>query len=35
MAGPVLKHRMALTSAGRFDGETVEGVIRKLTAHIG
>jgi MoxR-like ATPase len=35
MAEPVLKHRMALTFAARADGETIGGVIRKLTARIG
>ena len=31
LAGPVLKHRMALTFSARADGETVEGTIAKLT----
>ena len=35
MAEPILKHRMALTFAARADGETMEGVIGKLTARIG
>jgi MoxR-like ATPase len=35
MAEPVLKHRMALTFAARADGETIGGVIGKLTARIG
>lgn len=35
MAEPVLKHRMALTFAARADGETISGVIGKLTARIG
>jgi MoxR-like ATPase len=35
LAEPVLKHRMALTSAARFDGETVEGVIGKLAKRLG
>jgi MoxR-like ATPase len=35
LAEPVLKHRMALTSAARFDGETVEGVIGKLKTRLG
>ena len=35
MAEPVLKHRMALTFAARADGETLSGVIGKLTSHIG
>jgi MoxR-like ATPase len=32
MAEPILKHRMALTFAARADGETIEGVIKKLSA---
>jgi MoxR-like ATPase len=35
MAEPVLKHRMALTFAARADGETIGGLIAKLTARIG
>jgi MoxR-like ATPase len=35
LAEPVLKHRMALTSAARFDGETIEGVIGKLKTRLG
>src|SRR5438132_935183 len=35
MAEPILKHRMALTFAARADGETMTGVIGKLTARIG
>ena len=35
MAEPILKHRMALTFAARADGETMAGVIGKLTARIG
>jgi MoxR-like ATPase len=35
MAEPVLKHRMALTFAARADGETLSGVIGKLTSRIG
>src|SRR6476661_5691156 len=35
MAEPVLKHRMALTFAARADGETIGGVIAKLTSRIG
>src|SRR5436190_22666675 len=35
MAGPILKHRMALTFAARADGETVEGVVGKLKSRIG
>src|SRR5216110_1519724 len=35
MAEPILKHRMALTFAARAEGETMAGVIGKLTARIG
>ena len=35
MAEPVLKHRMALTFAARADGETIGGVIGRLTSRIG
>ena len=35
LAEPVLKHRMALTFAARAEGETVTGVIRRLTARFG
>jgi MoxR-like ATPase len=35
LAEPVLKHRMALSFAARADGETVSGIIRRLTARIG
>jgi MoxR-like ATPase len=35
LAGPVLKHRMALTFAARADGETVEAVIGRLKTRIG
>jgi len=35
LAEPILKHRMALTFAARADGETMGGVISKLTARIG
>ena len=31
LANPVLKHRMALTFAARADGETIGGVIQRLT----
>ncbi len=31
LANPVLKHRMALTFSARADGETIEGVVAKLT----
>jgi MoxR-like ATPase len=32
LATPVLKHRMALTFAARADGETIENVVKTLTA---
>jgi len=32
LAEPVLKHRMALTFAARADGETIPGLVQKLTA---
>ncbi len=35
LAEPVLKHRMALTFAARAEGESVEGVIKRLKARIG
>ncbi len=35
LAAPVLKHRMALTFAARAEGETIEAVVRRLTARIG
>ena len=35
LAGPILKHRMALTYTARADGETVEGTVRKLTQRLG
>jgi MoxR-like ATPase len=35
LSEPVLKHRMALTFAARAEGETVPGVIRRLTARFG
>jgi len=35
LAGPVLKHRMALTFAARADGETIEGVIARLKTRLG
>ena len=31
LALPVLKHRMALTFSARADGETIEGIVKKLT----
>lgn len=34
LAGPVLKHRMALTFAARAEGETVQGLIARLTAKL-
>src|SRR5689334_4602281 len=35
LAGPVLKHRMALTFAARADGENIDAVINRLKARIG
>ena len=35
LAEPVLKHRMALTFSARADGETIAGVIGRLTARLG
>jgi MoxR-like ATPase len=35
LAGPVLKHRMALTFAARADGETIDGVIGRLKTRVG
>jgi MoxR-like ATPase len=35
LAEPVLKHRMALTFAARAEGETISGVISRLTARLG
>jgi MoxR-like ATPase len=35
LAGPVLKHRMALTFAARADGENIDGVVNRLKARIG
>ena len=35
LAGPVLKHRMALTVAARADGETIDGVIGRLKTRVG
>src|SRR5712671_2521404 len=35
LAEPVLKHRMALTFAARAEGETLGGVIGKLTSRVG
>jgi MoxR-like ATPase len=34
LAEPVLKHRMALTFAARADGETMSGVIARLTKNL-
>jgi MoxR-like ATPase len=34
LAEPVLKHRMALTFSARADGETLKGVINRLTARL-
>jgi MoxR-like ATPase len=35
LATPVLKHRIALTFSARADGETVDGLIRRLIARMG
>jgi MoxR-like ATPase len=35
LAEPVLKHRMALTFAARAEGETIPGVIARLTSRLG
>jgi MoxR-like ATPase len=35
LAEPVLKHRMSLTFAARAEGETLQGIIRRLIARIG
>jgi MoxR-like ATPase len=35
LAEPVLKHRMALTFTARAEGESIEGVVRRLKARIG
>jgi MoxR-like ATPase len=35
LAEPVLKHRMALSFASRADGETISGLIGKLTERLG
>jgi MoxR-like ATPase len=35
LAEPVLKHRMALTFGARADGETIGGVVGRLTSRIG
>jgi MoxR-like ATPase len=34
LAGPVLKHRMALTFAARAEGETISAVIGRLVSRI-
>jgi len=34
LAEPVLKHRMALTFSARADGETLKGVIGRLTSRL-
>jgi MoxR-like ATPase len=34
LAEPVLKHRMALTFAARADGETLPGIISRLSARL-
>jgi MoxR-like ATPase len=35
LAEPVLKHRMALTFSARADGQTISGIIKRLTARLG
>jgi MoxR-like ATPase len=35
LAEPVLKHRMALTFAARAEGETINGVIARLSERLG
>jgi len=35
LAEPVLKHRMALTFTARAEGESIEGVVKRLKARIG
>ena len=35
LAGPVLRHRMALTFAARADGITVDQVVERLKAPLG
>ncbi|WP_131195875.1 AAA family ATPase [Lichenihabitans psoromatis] len=35
LALPVLKHRMALTFSARADGETIQGLIRRLVERLG
>ena len=35
LALPVLKHRMALTSAARAEGETIAGLVARLVARLG
>jgi MoxR-like ATPase len=35
LAGPILKHRIALTFGARADGETVDGVIKTLISRLG
>src|SRR3569833_2808285 len=35
LAGPVLKHRMALTFAARAEGVTIDSVIARLTGRLG
>jgi len=35
LAGPILKHRMALTFSARADGDTLQGVIAKLVERLG
>jgi len=35
LAGPVLRHRMALTFGARADGVTIGDIIGRLTARLG
>jgi MoxR-like ATPase len=35
LAEPILKHRMALTFAARAEGETIAGVVQRLTERLG
>jgi MoxR-like ATPase len=35
LAGPILKHRLALTFAARADGDSIDGLIRRLIGRLG
>jgi MoxR-like ATPase len=35
LAEPILKHRMALTFAARAEGETISGLVARLTERLG